>query len=266
MNMTLQDFEKAHGLDNEPENPRAKMGGNQPPSPIERSADTVADLSKFLADEPIISTDVKAREAKTLIERARGMLDEMERHRDARVRPLNNQVAEINAEYKRPRTTLQTALGQLCQRANDYMDAEREKAAEIARKHKEEAERLIREAEDAIAAKREADDNASQGEIGIDTVSAAAEADEKIAAANKAIRESQRADRNTNIRIGGGFSGRALTQRTKETLIVTDWQKAITAIGFVDGIRDAVLTAARAYRKLKNELPDGVVSEKEKSL
>jgi hypothetical protein len=265
MSMTLEDFEKAHGLDG-PQNPRAVAGNNNPPAgAIERSKDTLADLQQFLKDEPVICDEDKARYAKGLIERAKSSWSDMDAERDGKVRPLNERVREINANYKSPMAVIRSALDLATGRLDTFFNEQREKAEEEARKAAEEAERKIQEANDAIKAKTEAAENAGLGEVGIDVVAAEQEAAQKVAEANRAIRVANRAERDTNIRVGGGF-GRVMTQRTKETLIVTDWQKAITEMGFVDGIRDAVLTAGRAYRKLKGDLPEGIVSEKEKSL
>jgi hypothetical protein len=265
MSMTLEDFEKAHGLD-EPKNPRAVAGNNNPPAgAIERSKDTLADLQQFLKDEPVICDEDKARYAKGLMERAKSSIYDMERERTEQVTPLNEAVKRINDNYRGHTGILGTAAASVRARLNSFVNEQRRKAEEEARKAAEEAERKIQEANDAIKAKAEAAENADLGEVGIDVVAAEQEAAQKVAEANRAIRVANRAERDTNIRVGGGF-GRVMTQRTKETLIVTDWQKAITEMGFVDGIRDAVLTAGRAYRKLKGDLPEGIVSEKEKSL
>lgn len=265
MSMTLQDFEKAHGLNNEPGNPRARLGGNSPPDAIARSKDALAELSEFIKAEPVILDEATARKAKLMLDRGKASVDEMEAERVKKVKPLNDEVKSINDSFRGHTSILNTAVAAIRSRLNLYVTAQREAAEEEARKAAEEAERKIKEANAAINAKGEAAENADLGEVGIDVVAAEQEAAQKVAEASRAIRVANRAERDTNIRVGGGF-GRVMTQRTKETLIVTDWQKAITEMGFVDGIRDAVLTAARAYRKLKNELPDGVVSEKEKSL
>lgn len=265
MSLTEADFNKMHGIDVEPVNPRARLGGNNPPDAIERSKDALAELSEFIKSEPVITDEDTARKAKLMIDRGRASVDEMESERVKKVKPLNDEVKRINDEYRGPKDILSAAVGTVVGRVNAFMDDMRLRREEEARKAAEEAERKIQEANAAIEAKAEANDNAAQGEVGIDTIAAEQEARAKIEEANKAIRVARRAEKATNIRVGGGW-GRVLTQRTKETLIVTDWQKAITVLGLTDGIRDAVLTASRAHRKLHGELPDGVVSEKEKSL
>lgn len=266
MSLTETDFEKMHGLRDETENPRAKAGGNNPPDAIERSKTTLSELSEFLKAEPIIGDEVLARKAKLLIDRAKASLEEMNAERDSKVRPLNERVRSINAAYKGPGEILRTALVSITARLNSFIDRQRAEAEEKARKAAEEAEQKIREAEEALKAKEEANDSVSQGEVGIDTISAEQEARQKVEEANHAIRVAKRAEKETNIRIGGGFSGRVLTQKTKETIVITDRHKLLTALEYPASVDDAMITAARAYRKLKGELPEGCISEKEKSL
>ena len=76
----------------------------------------------------------------------------------------------------------------------------------------------------------------------------------------KADREAARADKATHVKIGGGW-GNSVSLRTKETLVLVSYAKAITAIGPNDKIRDAILSAARDYRKEKGHLPEGVSAE-----
>jgi hypothetical protein len=59
------------------------------------------------------------------------------------------------------------------------------------------------------------------------------------------------------FRIGNG-SGKALGMRTEKTLVLESYSKAIKAIGPTPTIEEAILTAARAYRKLHGRLPEGV--------
>jgi hypothetical protein len=52
--------------------------------------------------------------------------------------------------------------------------------------------------------------------------------------------------------------------RTEKTLVLENYGRAIKAIGPNDKIRDAVLSAARDYRKLHGKLPDGVTEVTER--
>lgn len=250
----------------------AQIGHNQPPSPITIAHDTFADVAKWLANNPVIETEDSAREAAALVKRAEGSLREIEAERDAKVRPLNEKVAAINLEYKTHHNTDKKKPGSfdkifniLLMRLDAFMKAEEDRrAAEAERLRFEalEAERIAREKEEA---EREALENASLGEIGIDVAVVTQEADSAFRDFERADHAAQLAERNTPTRISGGY-GRSLSLRNKETLIVTDAAAAIAAVGLTDGIRDAILTAARAYRKLNNKLPEGVKAETDRGI
>ena len=57
------------------------------------------------------------------------------------------------------------------------------------------------------------------------------------------------------------MGGKAITMRNQETLVLVSYGKAICAIGQNDKIRDAILSAARDYRKEHGALPEGVTAE-----
>src|SRR5688572_8287712 len=84
------------------ENPRAVIGGNMPPepTPIERAQTAMIALSNFLNETPVITEGAHLVEAKRLVEHARGAMAEMEAERVKLVRPLNDQVDDINAKFK----------------------------------------------------------------------------------------------------------------------------------------------------------------------
>jgi hypothetical protein len=244
------------------------IGHNNPPGPIESGKIAMADLSRFLADNPVIQNEDQAREAKLFVDRTRATLGEIEDTRIALVAPLNQKLGEINELYKSHHNTdskkpglFDKIFNELRSRLTAYANVEEEKRARIAEEARlkvEKAERLAREAEQRELAVK---NDAAVGEIGVDVGAAIAEADGAFSDYGKAVREAQRAERNVDVRIGGGFSGRALSMRTKETLILESYSKALKAIGPNDKIRDAILSAARDYRKLKGKLPDGVVAE-----
>jgi hypothetical protein len=186
------------------------------------------------------------------------------RSRQGLVRPLNTQVAEINGRYKPVRTALERLADELRKRLGAYaraLEIERVRQAEAARQAAEEAERLAREAE---AREREVFDDAEHGVV-VDLAEAATAADTAFAAFQKADRTAARAERDSHIRITGG-TGKAMGLRDREILTVTDWQAAITELGLTDNIRDAILTAARAYRKAFHELPEGITASYERGL
>lgn len=250
----------------------AGIGHNQPPGPIEYARDTMAALSAWMAEHPAIQNEDDAREAKKLLDQAKSCAGDIEAERDKLVRPLNEQIDEINGRYKAVHNKdskkpgiLDKVVSELKDRLGVFIRAEEDRRAaeaETKRKAAEEAERLAREAE---AKEREAIENAKAGELGVDVTQVVIEADSRFAEFKKADREAARAERNADVRIGGGW-GRAASLRTKETLILDDPIQAIRAIGVNEGIRDAILTAARAYRKIHNKLPNGVSAVTERQL
>jgi hypothetical protein len=250
----------------------APVGHNQPPGPIDDARNVMGDLSRFLAAVPVIENDDQAQQAKLHVDRVRSSCGALEAERASRVKPLNDQLADINAEYKaihntdqkRP-GTLDKLFNELRARLTAFVEIEerrRQEEAESARLAAQDAERIAREAE---AKEREAIQDAKVGEA-TDIGAATLEADEAFSRFGKLDREAQRAERETNVRISGGFSGRALSLRSSETLVLESYSKAITAIGQNPKIEAAILSAARDYRKKKGTLPAGVVAVTERKI
>jgi hypothetical protein len=251
---------------------REVMGGNKPPNIMEHAEGILENINAWLKEHPVIQTDDEARAAKPLIDRAKAAMDEIEAERDGKVRPLNDKVAEINLEYKtihnidpKKPGTFNKVFNELKARVADYLRREEQKrlaAAAEARRIQEEAERQAREAEER---ERQALHNASLGEVDVDVAAVTKEADAAFEAFERQSRFADRADKDTKVKIGGGFDS-ALSLRTAETLHLNDPLKAIVVIGVTDKIRDAILSAARDYRKQNGKLPDGVSSTKERKL
>jgi hypothetical protein len=245
---------------------------NNPPSPIEFAQSVIDELATFMANHPVIQSEDEARQAKVYIDRAVAALAEIEIERVRMVAPLNEQVAKINADHKHYHNQdkskpglFDKVLALLKQRVQAFMmieEARRKREAEEAKKAAEEAEKLAREAE---AREKEALENAAVGEIGVDVVALTEEADAAFTGFQAASRFAVRAEKETKVKIGGGF-GKSLSIRNKEVLIVKDWRQAIVSVGLTDGIRDAILTAARNYRSEYHELPAGIESTQERSL
>jgi hypothetical protein len=252
--------------------PVATIGHNSPPETIKAAQDTMRSLSDWMAEHPVIELEDDAREAKKLLDRAKGCAGEIENDRDHQVRPLNEQITVINGKFKaihntdpKKPGTLDRIVNELKSRLAAFIKAEqtrREAEAERLRLAAEEAAQIAREAE---AKEREAIANAQDGELGVDVTQVVVEADSRFADYKKADREAQRAERNEHVKIGGGW-GNAVSLRTKETLVLVSYAKAITAIGPHDKIRDAILSAAREYRKERGALPEGVISETSQEL
>lgn len=250
----------------------ALIGHNNPPepTPLERAQDAMGTLAKFLEETPVITEGPHLVEAKRLVEHARGAMAELEADRDQLVRPLNEQVANINVKYKaihntdsKKPGTFDRLLLELKARLTAYAreeETKRERAAEDARIAAEAAETAAREAE---RAEQQAMIDAAAGILDAGVVGAIAEADQKFSEFEQASRFAARAERNTTFRIGDGI-GKALSMRTEKTLILESYGRALKAIGPNDKIRDAVLSAARDYRKLHGKLPDGVTETSER--
>lgn len=254
------------------DNPRAVIGGNNPPEPsvIDRAGDAMSALAKFLNDVPVITDGPHLVEAKRLVEHARGAMAELETERDGLVRPLNEEVTAINAKYhalhnensKKP-GTLDKTLAELRSRLTAYgqaEEAERARVAEAARLAAEQAEAAAREAE---RLEQQSKMDAAVGVIDTGVADTIANADRKFAEFEEASRFAQRAERNTSFRIGDG-RGKALGMRTEKTLVLESYAKAITAIGKNEKIETAILSAARDYRKEHGKLPDGVTEVTER--
>jgi hypothetical protein len=233
------------------------IGDNSPPGMTVTAAETARGLSDWMKDHPAISTEDDAREAKVFVDRGRLCIKDMEDERDSQVRPLNEKVKTINEFYRGPRRLLQMVLDQLEDRLGSFLRAEEDRrirAATEAARVAAEAERLARLAE---AAEQEKLANAAAGELDIDVEAVVAEADEKFAEFQKASRQAAIAERETKVKIGGGFS-RAIGLRNETELVVVDHVLALEALGPTEYIMEAILKSARVYKKLNGKLPTGV--------
>jgi hypothetical protein len=242
-------------------------GHNNPPDCIECGAEASVALSAWLAENPLIYSEEQAKQAKLLLDRAKGSAGEIEDARKRETKPLNEQLEEINGRYKAMHNTdpkkpgiLDKNTNELKRRLTVYAQVEEDKRLaelEAKRRGADEAARI------ALAAKAQEEEalaNSRAGELGVDLTQVVVATDKAVNAAQKAERAAAVAERDSNVKIGGGW-GRAVGLRTKETLILESYGRAITAIGPHDKIRDAILSAAREYRSEKGQLPDGVRSE-----
>jgi hypothetical protein len=229
------------------------------------------DINAWLSDHPTIETEEDARAAKPFLDRAKASLEEVEAERDGKVRPLNEQVDAINAKYKALHNVdkkkpgrFDKIVAELKSRVAAFMVREeqrRDREAELARLAQEEAERVAREAE---AREAEALANAKAGEV-VDVAEVTKQADEAFEEFERQSRFAARAEKETKVKIGGGFD-RTASLRTVETLHLDSYNLALKAIGPNDKIRDAILSAARDYRKVHGELPAGVRATTERKL
>lgn len=248
------------------------IGDNGPPgpTPLERAEDAQAALAKFLDETPVITEGPHLVEAKRLVEHVRGACAELEDERITLVDPLNTKVAEINRTYKAVHNTdkkkpgtLDKTLAELTARLTVYgQNEEKERAfrAEVARVF---AANAAAEAAAAEAAAQQAKSDAVVGVIDTGVGEAIQAAARASADAQRAEREAARADAQTTFRIGNG-AGKALGMHTVETLHLDSYSRALKAMGPSDGVKEAILTAARAYRKQHGCLPDGVSATQER--
>lgn len=245
-------------------NMEARIGHNSP-GPVGIGKETLAEASKWLSENPVIQDEDTAREAAKMEQRVKIAFDEIEAERDSKVRPLNDQVKSINTEYKATTAPLKTARDTINERLTAFARAEQARREAQARRlaaAAAEAERIAREAE---AREREAKDNAAQGEVGVDVVTATVEADQAFSRFERADHAANIAERDSRFRVKG-ITGRVKTLRNVEVLNVEDAAKALQTMGLTANLREAFLSEARAYRKTTGKLPEGITATTEQRM
>ncbi len=260
-----------------PEPPVAsqEIGANHPPGPVDWGRNTMHEINIWLADHPAVLTEDDAKAAKLLVDRAKAALEAIEVERDSKVRPLNEQVSAINAEYKalhNPDGKKSGKWGVFDRIANElkdrfaaYLKAEEDKRLAAAREAERIAQAALEAAREAEAKEREALENARAGEIGVNVAEVTQEADAAFKAFEKAERVAEIAAVDTRFKVGGGFL-RPTGLRTNKVLVLNDVEAAIKEIGLTEKIREAVLSSARDYRKLRGSLPKGISEIEERVL
>lgn len=243
----------------------APIGHNNPPpeTAIDRAKPVFHELGEWLKANPAIMTEDESRDAADLLNRAKQAFSGMERERDGRVRPLNEEVKSINSEYRHP--VWDKLTDRLSSELTRYAKAEERKryeAEEAARREAEEAREAARRATEAAAEAREA---VEAGVCDVDLAAAIQDEHSTSQTALRAMWNARRTEGQTKVRIKGS-SGRAISLRDHEILTVTDWQAAISEMGLTREIADAIIKSARAYRKLTDALPTGVEAENVRSL
>lgn len=242
------------------------LGHNQPPDMATTVGEVANDLSNWMAQNPTIETEDKAREAKVLLDRASLGIKDLEDERTNKVRPLNEQVKSINDHYRGPRELLERVADELKTRMDHFLleeEAKRIAAAEEARKLAAAAEQAARDAE-RIESERLLDAR-NHGELDVDVRSTVEEADRAFAAYQKAERQAQIAERETKVRIGGGYR-RSISLRSSERLIVTDLVSAVQAMKDSARIIEAVTKSARSYKQVHGEYPPGIKVQIERGI
>lgn len=239
--------------------------GHNRPSPHDIASDVIARLNAYLADHPVIENRENANVAAALSVSAGKTIADLDDERRAKVRPLNDQVGAINLAHREAVQPLKDVLDELTRRLTDFAKAEEARLKAEAAAAALAAAEARRAAEEATAKADEARDNAASGEVGLDMAGAIIEQRTAEREAATAERAAARAERDTGVRLHTGF-GRAKSLRSHEALTVTDAAAAVADIGANDVINAAIITVAKAFRKLRGRLPAGVVANTERRM
>ena len=244
---------------------RHAIGGNQPPPPTQFADETFAALSKWLLDHPAITADDVAREAKLFLDRANATLKDVEEARDREAKPLWQKWQDARARYAPSLDKLGELVKQLKARMTAWALAEEKRRNAEAKEAARVAEAARQAALEAERKEREAIENAAVGDFEADVGAAIATADDAFEAAKRAEHQAQIAERDSHVRIGGGFS-RVSTLRTHKSIVIDDAVAAVTALWPNEKIRDAIISAARTHKTLHGTLPAGVHEVEEKRI
>jgi hypothetical protein len=227
-------------------------------------------LNDWRSETPVIQTREQAIEGARMSTLAGKCLADIDDGRKALVRPLNDQVGAINLEHREAVAPLKAILAELDKRVTAFAKAEEAaRKAEAAEKRRL-AQEASHRAGEAGLARREAVENASQGEAGVDIIAAVQDEFATHAAAERAWREAARAERDTSVRLPTGF-GNARSLRGQEVLIIVNPTDAIIDIlhmsnGVPDDLYEAIRKSAKAFRALYGRLPAGVESTTERKI
>ncbi len=238
---------------------------NNPPEVLELASGVISAISEWMADNPVIETEELARDMKPYIDRARHCVKDLEAERKAKTKPLEDQVAEVNASYRATRGMLGKLLSEMLRRGEEYVKAEEARRTIIAMEAAAKAAELAEIAQAAELAEREKLDDAAKGEVDVNVAEVISKTIEAVEEYGKAARQAALAQREIEVKLRGGF-GRAIGLKDKETLHIESLVIALSCIGQTPDIEEAVLKSARAYRKLHGKLPDGISATVEKHL
>lgn len=234
------------------------IGHNNAPSMTETAGETMRDISAWLSENVVITEDT-AKDAKVFLDRGKLCLKDLDDERDSKVRPLNEQVREINDGYRAPKGLLERVLQELSGRLTFFIKEEKRKREEAAREASRIAEEAEQRARDAERAEQDAIGSANSGELGVDIAAHVAEADNAFREFEKATRAAAIAEKETKVKVSGGFS-RSIGLKNKEKLILVNALLALQEMGTSSDVEEAILKSARAYRNATGDLPEGVES------
>ncbi|MGV6875884.1 hypothetical protein ACUSIJ_24765 [Pseudochelatococcus sp. B33] len=243
----------------------ATIGHNCPPAPIELAQPIITGVSAWLADNPVIQPgdQATATAAAAHIDTLRKNAADFEDERKRLVKPLNDEVREINARYKAPTTIFDKITGELKARLTAFARAEEDARRAEAEEKRRAAEDAARKAREAEMAELDARDNAAQGEVGVDLGSAALDAEAAARDAARAERAAAIAEKDAHVKLKAG-NARALSLRTVLVFEVVDPVAALIDLPLTDSIREAIISAARGYHKANGAPPAGVTVRTER--
>ena len=195
-------------------NPRAVMGGNNPPTPFDLSKQAIEDLydeaKQWLDGEPV-STEDQASALNTLQSRIRDAAKDAEKNRKDEAKPFDDGKAEVQARYKPIIAKAEQADSAVKAALKPYLLALAKKQDEEAQRARLEAMVKQQQAIDAMRA-RQADNLQSREEA----ERLVREANEADAAANKAEKAKAHAK----------GEGRATALRTVHRAVMIDNKEA----------------------------------------
>jgi multidrug efflux pump subunit AcrA (membrane-fusion protein) len=232
---------------------------------IEYAPELTARLNDWLREHPVVDAET-ANEAAALRLSANKTLADIEDDRKALVGPMNEAVKAINLDHKTRCIPLRAVHDEVERRLDAFRQIEEDRREALAAEARQEADDARRRAEEAQQANLEASVRAGVGELDVDVAGAATEAHQALAEYKRLDRHAQRTERETVVRFSPGHGERAVSGRNREELVITDMLAALKAIGPTEGITEAILKDARAYRRLKGQLPAGVTATHNRSL
>jgi hypothetical protein len=248
------------------ENPRAVIGANNPPTEpqeIEDARSAVKHLKAWLQENPVITTEDEYRAAndqRAIFVKSQKALDEA---RERETKPIHEMWKAKIAYFKKPQDVMASVLEILVkQRMEPFAKAERERKlreAEEKRRAAEEAERIAREKE---AAEQRAIEDAAVGSCE-DVAGATLQADAAFDEFAYAARQAARAEKDATKGVRSRFADKATNLRTREILTLQSAHNVLVDVLATDGVlpdglREAFLSAARAFRTKHGRLPNGV--------
>lgn len=246
-------------------------GGNAPviaapKSAIDGARDIWALAQAFIEDTPVVEDEATALKANEMLSIVKGSFDAVEKARDEVAKPLYTAWMDARNGFAPALSNLNILKTTIGNRLTVFMKAEEARRAREAEALRQEALKKEEAAREAERIEREAVEDANLGEVGVNVAGATAQADAAFQDFEKTAREAALAEKNETVRMRSRFAPRATSLRNVEVLSVTNINNAISALWPNDKILEAVLSAAREYRKQSGKLPDGVDAEVERRL